>query len=216
MNLDLLPLLALAPYAAVAVGLTVTLVLFLSLKADMHRTARRERLRVDAALARLQEAHPVTEREPVLVPASGVTGLNLRQLKEEVRERVTFIGGSLEFLHAVKASGRALWLVTNAHPDSWQVKLEQVQLTPMFDAIISSHDYGAPKEDPRFWQALQSQHPFDPSRALFADDSLPVLRAARDYGIGHVVAMSRPDSRLPPRPMEDFIAAEGLGALLPL
>ena len=146
---------------------------------------------------------------------SRVTGLNLRQLKEEVRERVTFIGGSLEFLHAVKASGRALWLVTNAHPDSWQVKLEQVQLTPMFDAIISSHDYGAPKEDPRFWQALQSQHPFDPARALFADDSLPVLRAARDYGIGHVVAMSRPDSRLPPRPMEDFIAAEGLGALLP-
>ena len=85
MNLDLLPLLALAPYAAVALGLTVTLVLFLSLKADMHRTAKRERLRIDAVLARLQEAHPVAEREPVLVPASGVTGLNLHRRVHALR-----------------------------------------------------------------------------------------------------------------------------------
>lgn len=85
MNLDLLPLLALAPYAAVAVGLAVTLLLFLSVKADLHRTAKRERLRVDAALARLQDAHPSVEREPVLVPASGVTGINLHRRVHALR-----------------------------------------------------------------------------------------------------------------------------------
>jgi len=147
---------------------------------------------------------------------SRVTGLNLRQLKEEVRERVAFIGGSLAFLRAIKASGRPLWLVTNAHRDSWEVKLDQVGLRPMFDAIVSSHDYGAPKEDPRFWAALQDQHPFARERALFADDSLPVLRAARDYGVGHIVAMRRPDSTRPPREISEFDAADGLGFLLPL
>ncbi|MDB5972910.1 MAG: putative hydrolase of the superfamily [Hydrocarboniphaga sp.] len=147
---------------------------------------------------------------------SRITGLNLRRLKEEIRERVAFIGGSLEFLQAVKASGRPLWLVTNAHRDSWEVKLEQLGLAPMFDAIVSSHDYGAPKEDPRFWQALQQQHPFTRERALFADDSLPVLRAARDYGVGHIVAMRRPDSTRPARDISEFDAADGLGSLLPL
>ena len=147
---------------------------------------------------------------------SRVTGLNLAELKREVREHVAFIGGSRDFLDAVKASGRPLWLVTNAHRDSWQIKLEQVGLTPMFDAIISSHDYGAPKEDQRFWESLQREHPFDRRRALFADDSLPVLRSARTYGIGQIVAMRRPDSTAPEREISEFESAEGLGALLPL
>lgn len=85
MNLDLLPLLALAPYAAVAIGLGITLLLFVSLKAEMHRAARRERLRVDAALARLQDAHPPAEREPVFVPATGPTGINLHRRVHALR-----------------------------------------------------------------------------------------------------------------------------------
>jgi putative hydrolase of the HAD superfamily len=144
------------------------------------------------------------------------TGLNLKALKQEIREQVAFIGGSLEFMQAVKASGRALWLVTNAHPDAWQIKLDQVNLRPMFDVIVSSHDYGAPKEQPAFWQSLQAQHPFDPARALFADDSLPVLRSARNYGIGQIVAMRHPDSTQPPRVIDEFPSAGGLGELLPI
>lgn len=147
---------------------------------------------------------------------SEVTGLDLAALKREVRERVAFIGDSLAFLQAVRASGRPLWLVTNAHRDSWQLKLEQVGLRPMFDAVVSSHDLGAPKEDAAFWQRMQQRHPFAPARSLFADDSLPVLRAARDHGIGELVAMRRPDSTQPPRQIDDFPSADGLGALLPV
>ncbi len=147
---------------------------------------------------------------------SRITGLNLKQLKHEVRERVAFIGNSPAFLGAVKASGRPLWLVTNAHPDAWQIKLDQLGLRAQFDVIVSSHDYGAPKEHPQFWDALQAAHPFDRSRALFADDSLPVLRAARAYGVGHVVAMRRPDSTQPPREIAEFDSTDGLGDLLPL
>lgn len=144
------------------------------------------------------------------------TGLDLKALKLEIRERVAYIGGSEAFLQAVRASGRPLWLVTNAHPDSWQTKLDHLGLRPMFDAIISSHDYGAPKEQQAFWQAMQSEHPFDPARALFADDSLPVLRAARAYGIGQVIAMRRPDSTRPERTISEFDSTDGLGSLLPV
>lgn len=184
-----------------------------------QRYAQARGLNLPAALAELEPKFRAIEHTLPWYCTdhwSRVTGLNLRQLKEEVRERVAFIGGSLAFLEAIKASGRPLLLCTNAHRDSWEVKLDQLGLRPMFDAIVSSHDYGAPKEDPRFWDALQKQHPFVRERALFADDSLPVLRAARDYGVGHIVAMRRPDSTRPSREITEFDSADGLGFLLPL
>ena len=82
MNLNLLPILALAPYAAVALGLAVTLVLFISLKAELHRTTRRERRRVDEALARLEEAQEVPAEA---APAAPVSGINLNRRVQALR-----------------------------------------------------------------------------------------------------------------------------------
>lgn len=84
MNPNLLPILALAPYAAVALGLAVTLILFFSLKTELHRATRRERRRVDEALARLEEAQapPAEAVSPTLVPASGV---NLNRRVQAIR-----------------------------------------------------------------------------------------------------------------------------------
>jgi putative hydrolase of the HAD superfamily len=147
---------------------------------------------------------------------SGITGLNMAELKREIRHLIGPLEGSEDFLRAVKAQGKSLWLATNAHRDSWSLKLEQTGLTPYFDRIICSHDFGAPKEDPRFWQRLRTAHPFDPARALFADDSLPVLQAARDFGIGHVVAVRHPDTTQPRREMTGFAAVDRLLELLPV
>ena len=141
------------------------------------------------------------------------TGLDLAALKRETRHRIGPLTGAVDFLHAVRASGRPLWLATNAHRDSWSLKLQHTGLAAMFDRIVCSHDYGAPKEDLRFWQCLHAQYPFDPARALFVDDSLPVLHAARAYGIRQVVAISHPDTTQPPREISAFPAVARLGEL---
>ena len=146
---------------------------------------------------------------------SRITGLNMAALKHETRHRVGPLEGSVEFLHAVKASGRKLWLATNASRDSWTIKLEQTGLTPMFEQIICSHDFGAPKEDQQFWQRFIAQHPFDMERALFVDDSLPVLRAAKEFGVGQVVAISHPDTTTLPREISEFVSVARLGHLKP-
>lgn len=78
MPVTLIPYLALVPYAAVALGLAVTLVLFLSVKIEMQRNARRERKRVDEMLGRLQEAAP-TPPETVYVPAALQPGMNINR-----------------------------------------------------------------------------------------------------------------------------------------
>ena len=147
---------------------------------------------------------------------SELTRLDLAALKREIRHRITPLEGAEGFLRAVRDSGRSLWLVTNAHRNSWSLKLEQTALGPFFDRIVCSHDFNAPKEDPAFWPRLEARHPFARERALFVDDSLPVLRAARDYGIGQLVAIRRPDTTRPAREISELTSVEKLADLLPV
>ncbi len=146
---------------------------------------------------------------------SELTGLDMAGLKREVRERIGPIDGAEDFLKAVRASGRRLWLATNAHADSWRLKLEYTGFGRHFEQVICSHDFGYPKEDLRFWAAAQAAHPFDPARTLFVDDSMPVLSAAQAFGIGQVVGIRQPDSLLPERPLDAFTSVRTLAELAP-
>jgi FMN phosphatase YigB (HAD superfamily) len=79
------------------------------------------------------------------------------------------------------------------------MKAERLPLAQWFDAMISSHDYGTPKETPAFWDRLMTERPFDPERTLFVDDSEYVLEAAEAYGVTNLMTLKQPDSSVPPR-----------------
>ena len=76
--------------------------------------------------------------------------------------------------------------------------------------MVCSHELGAPKESVRFWERLHDVVPYEPATALLVDDSLPVLRAARRYGVAHLLAIRRPDSREPERNTAEFPAVAQL------
>lgn len=147
---------------------------------------------------------------------SGVTGLDLVALKREVRHWIAPLEGSADFLRQLRASGRQVWLATNAHRESWTIKLRHTELVELFDRVVCAHDFGAPKEDARFWSRVAAAHPFEAQSALFVDDGLPMLRAARNFGIGQVVAIRRPDTTQPSREVSEFPSVERLGDLLPV
>ena len=86
------------------------------------------------------------------------------------------------------------------------MKAKRVPLGQWFDTMISSHDYGAPKETSTFWNALMEQRPFDPARTLFVDDSEYVLDSAQEFGVAHLVTLRQPDSTLPVREQTRFPA----------
>lgn len=140
--------------------------------------------------------------------------LSVSALKREVAHLIALKPDADRFLAALRQTGKRAALITNAHRDSLSLKLEKVELAPWFDRLISSHDYGFPKEDQQFWFALQQDFPFDPARTLFIDDSLPILRSARRYGIAHLLGVRRPDSRQPPRDTAEFEAVETYRELL--
>ncbi|WP_317704454.1 GMP/IMP nucleotidase [Methylomarinovum caldicuralii] len=141
--------------------------------------------------------------------------LDLAGLKAEIAGLIQTLPHVDDFLSAVNDAGQRLWLVTNAHPQALALKLERTCLQRFFDRIVCSHHYGHPKESQAFWQALHREHPFPRERALMIDDSLPVLEAARRFGIAHQIAISRPDSRQPERRIDGFPAVEDLQCLLP-
>ena len=70
------------------------------------------------------------------------------------------------------------------------------------------------QEDPQFWPKLAAQDHFHRDTTLFVDDSLPVLRAARDYGIRYLRAVRLPDSKSPPKDTGEFVAIERFDELL--
>ena len=140
-------------------------------------------------------------------------GIDIALLKEEVEDHIDFLPDVPEFLGAVRAAGKRLVLVTNAHRGSLALKLRRTRLDDYLDAIHSSHDLGLPKEAAGFWDRLRAREPFDPARAVLVDDSLPVLRAAHDYGIGRVVAIRRPDTTRPAREVKGFHAVDALPEL---
>ena len=130
----------------------------------------------------------------------------VRELKLETADLIALRPDADTFLAAIKNAGKRVILITNAHRDSLSLKLERIELAPYFERLISSHDYGFPKESPQFWDALHADTGFDPARSLFIDDTLPILRSARDYGVRHLLAVKQPDSKKGPKDTEEFAA----------
>jgi len=147
-------------------------------------------------------------------------GLNVAALKHEAREHIRFLPGAEKFLITVRQMGRRLILATNAHLDSLSVKAQHTGLEQYLDAVVSSHSFGVPKEHANFWpkleQHVRSRHEvFERSECLFVDDSVPVLRAAREFGIAQIVAIAQPDSTRPIRDISEFPAVTRIVDLLP-
>ena len=143
-------------------------------------------------------------------------GLEIARLKRQAGDRIAIRPGADTFLQALKESDKQVIMVTNAHRDALDLKVERTGIDRYFDEIVSSHDYGHAKEAQAFWQHLQRHLPFDPARALLVDDSLPVLHSAQLYGIGQPVSILHPDSSLPKRDHTDpFPAIDDFLQVLP-
>jgi len=140
-------------------------------------------------------------------------GLDLRALTHAAGERVRWIPGAEEFLERLGRLGKGRVLLTNAHPATLAIKDAFARVVPRLDAAYSSHDFGVPKEDPQFWPRFAEARPFDAKRTLLIDDNVAVLEAARDYGIGWLCEIRRPDSQRPARAAADFHGVDSIGEL---
>jgi 5'-nucleotidase len=118
-------------------------------------------------------------------------GLDVGSMHWQERERIGWLPGAEDFLRRLTGMQKRRVLVTNAHPETLRIKDGQTGVTRYFDAVFSSHVFGAPKENAAFWQRLSQAAPYDPQRTMFVDDSLEVLRAGKEAGIRWIYAIRR-------------------------
>ncbi len=134
--------------------------------------------------------------------------LDIAQLKEDVAHLIQIHPFVLEFLAQAKTHKKRIYLVTNAHRKTLKLKMRVTNLEAYFDGIISSHDYNVAKEKQEFWQQLENEIKFDKAKSIFFDDSPSVLKSAKQYGIGTVIAISKPSSKVNAKEIEGFINIE--------
>jgi putative hydrolase of the HAD superfamily len=140
--------------------------------------------------------------------------LDIMALKAEVAHLIAVHPSVVAFLARLRELGKRVVLATNAHHKSITLKMAKTGLEPHFDAIVSAHALGFAKEQRGFWEKLRAIEPFAPERTLLVDDSLPVLDAARAYGIRHLISVRRPDTKQPPKDTRDYLAIDSFEELL--
>ena len=132
--------------------------------------------------------------------------LPIMELKRESKHLIKMREDVPHFLTELKKAGKELILLTNAHPESVMLKFEETAIDNYLDGVISTHEYGISKEQQSLWHKVQDDLGFNKNRTLFVDDSIPVLNAAREYGIEHLLAVANPDSKQPHNEIVDYLS----------
>jgi putative hydrolase of the HAD superfamily len=145
---------------------------------------------------------------------SSALQLDITGLKTELAELIAVLPHVTNFLSKIQKSPKKVLLVTNAHRNSLNLKMEKTCLQSFFDDIVCSHDFGFAKEHSEFWRLLEQQHGFVKESTLLVDDSLAVLNAAKAFGIGYLVAVSKPDTQRAKKIIDDFPAIEDFRELM--
>lgn len=142
-------------------------------------------------------------------------GLPIGALKLEVEHLIAVHPEVDAFLAALRVANKRVVLVTNAHVESLNLKLDKTQLRSSFDAVYCSHSFGMPKEVPDFWERFAAHEPFDRERSVLIDDNVDVLRSARRFGIRHLIDVLKPDSQKPAKSPAEFPAIASFNEIMP-
>ncbi len=142
--------------------------------------------------------------------------LDIPLLKKEVEHLIAVHPFVIEFLLFLKQHRKIVWLVTNAHSKTLELKMKKTMLGHYFDGIISAHQVGLPKEDPRFWQALQNFIPYDPTRTMLGEDSETNLDTAEQFNIKYLIYVGRYSSTITPQTSQRFATINYFNQLIPV
>ncbi|MCP3907574.1 MAG: GMP/IMP nucleotidase [Oceanicoccus sp.] len=142
--------------------------------------------------------------------------VDIPALKREIQHMIAIRPHVMAFLQQLQQSSKHVMLVTNAHRNSLNIKMDNTGLGDLFDELVVSHDFRHPKEQREFWHQLKISHPFNPATTLLIDDTFSVLQSAQNYGIKHLLTLLQPDSKLSKREHTEFPGILHFDEIMPI
>jgi HAD superfamily hydrolase (TIGR01509 family) len=146
---------------------------------------------------------------------SDLVRMDIPALKREIQHKIQTRPHAETFLRFLKDMRKKVILATNSHRKGLALKLEVTKIDRWLDLVVSSHDYRYPKEVQEFWHCLAQAENIDPSRTLFIDDNVTVLRTAQTFGLRYLVCINQPDSQKPAQRSGEFIDVIDFDELIP-
>lgn len=142
-------------------------------------------------------------------------GLDIPALKVQIEHLIAIHPYVIVFLKFCRDAGKTVWLVTNAHSKTLEIKMAKTALRQRFDRIVCAGEIGLPKEDPDFWGKLRGRFNYQPDRTLLADDNEKVLASAAKGGIKNLVFVAKPSSKESAKPSAYFRSIIYFSDLIP-
>ena len=140
--------------------------------------------------------------------------INIPQHKRLVWDRIKLFPHVVDFLKLARERGKRVVLLTNAHRDILNVKMEKTKIDVHFDRLISSHDYGYAKEQDEFWPKLAMDEDYQKHSTLFIDDNVDVLRAAQRHRLKYLLCVDRPDTSFQIQDTQGFKSMDNFANLI--
>jgi putative hydrolase of the HAD superfamily len=141
-------------------------------------------------------------------------GLDIMALKEQIRHLIEVHPHVETFLRVMRERKKKIYIATNAHDKVLAMKLKKTEIGKYLNGTITSAEMGFPKEKPEFWRSAERKLGFRKEQTLFVDDTLAVLRTAKEYGIGYIVYKARGNSKVAPGTSPDFATVMDFNELL--
>ncbi|GAB4535696.1 MAG: HAD-IA family hydrolase [Thermodesulfovibrionia bacterium] len=140
--------------------------------------------------------------------------LDIPALKEQIKHLIEVHPHVIDFLKMLRKRGKKVFLVTNAHYKTVEIKFRKTEIGKYFDHVLCSFDVGYPKEYIEFWQRAEDILGFKKESSLFIDDTEEILRVARDYGIKYLILKAVANSRTEPRESKEFLTIHDFKELM--
>ena len=110
--------------------------------------------------------------------------------KETNMDRICLKDGSLDILDKLKSQGKELFLITNAHRITLNIKLKKFDISKYFSEMVCSHELGYVKEDIQFWHILRLKLKLDYKYSVLVEDTFDNINSAYHAGLNNFVYIS--------------------------
>jgi HAD superfamily hydrolase (TIGR01509 family) len=146
---------------------------------------------------------------------SGKLHLDIPALTEQIKHLVEVHPHVVEFLRMLRRQEKKVFLVTNAHYKSINVKFRKTQIGKYFDSVLCAFDAGYPKESIEFWHKAEKKLGFHREKTLFIDDTEDVLITAKQFGIKYLLFKAIANSKIKaPKKSKEFLVISDFRELM--
>jgi putative hydrolase of the HAD superfamily len=140
--------------------------------------------------------------------------LDILALKEQIRHLIEVHPHVEVFLKILKERRIKTFIVTNAHYKVLDMKLKKTDLGKYLTGAITSFEVGFPKEKKEFWLKAEQRLGFKREKTILVEDTLEVLKTAREFGIKYLIYKAKSNSKVRPLPSSEFTTILDFGELI--